>query len=222
MIKLYKDTDELWHLGDRVVPVGHNQLMDDHNGDLRIIIPDFVIRTKITELADENGDAYSSIADLLDKCRNFFVNPRLDVVYGELYGYNNSSTLSIPTGTIFTKASPFTNAGLSKGITCSADTDNFTIQKDGFYKLNASFSSIIGTNNVTLYTSVFVNGVQATNIIGSRFVINANFMTPLSITGLLNLKAGDVVDVRVKHDNASAVVITTSNCNMNITGYENY
>ena len=38
MIKLYKDADELWHLGDRVVPSGYNQLIDNHNGNLRIVV----------------------------------------------------------------------------------------------------------------------------------------------------------------------------------------
>ena len=38
MIKLYKDAYELWHLGDRVVPSGYNQLIDDHNDNLRIVV----------------------------------------------------------------------------------------------------------------------------------------------------------------------------------------
>lgn len=222
MIKLYKDTDELWHLGDRVVPAGYNQLIDDHNGNLRIAIPDFMLRTNLTELADGNGNTFSSITDILDKCGDFFVNPRLDISYGELYGYDNSITLSIPTGTTYTKASPFTNVGSFKNVTCSSSTDNFAIERDGLYKLNASFSSYIGTNNVSLYTSVFVNGIQCQNIIGNRFVINSNFVTTISLTGFLNLKKGDVVDVRVRHDNASSVVLTTNNCNMNIVGYESY
>lgn len=221
-MRIYKDDLGLWHVGERIVPSGCSQLIDDHHGNIRIILPDTDFESNISNLYDGDGNNYTSLSDFITKCKDFFVNPRLDIVYGELYGYNNSATLSIPSGTTYTKASPFTNIGLSKNVNCSSDNDNFTIEKDGFYKLNGSFSSSVGTNNVTLYTSIFVNGVQATNIIGNRFVINANFISPISITGFLNLKKGDIIDVRVRHDNASSVVLTTNNCNLNIVGYENY
>ena len=221
-MKIYKDSIGLWHIGDRVAPAGRNQLVDDHSGNLRIILSDFEVSTNLTELTDGDGNVFSNVADLQTKCRDFFVNPRLDIVYGELYGYNNSSTLSVPSGTTYTKASPFTNVGIFKSVTCSSSNGNFTIERDGLYKLNASFSSSVGTNNVSLYTSVFINGVQCQNIIGDRFVVNSNFVTTISLTGLINLKKGDVVDIRVRHNSASAVVLTTNNCNMNIVGYENY
>lgn len=221
-MKIYKDSIGLWHIGNRVAPAGRNQLVDDHSGNLRIILSDFEVSTNLTELTNGDGNVFSSVADLQTKCRDFFVNPRLDIVYGELYGYNNSATLSVPSGTTFTKANPFTNVGLVKDTICSSNTDDIIIKKDGFYKINASFSSSIGTNNVTLYTSIFINGIQCQNIVGDRLVINSNFVTTIALTGFLNLKKDDVVDVRVRHDSTSSVVLTTNNCNMNIVGYENY
>lgn len=221
-MRIYKDDLGLWHVGERIVPAGCSQLIDDHHGNVRIILTDTKIDCNISELNDGDGNNYTSLSDFITKCKDFFVNPRLDIVYGELYGYNNSATLSVPSGTTYTKASPFTNVGLSKNMICSSDNDNFTIEKDGFYKLNGSFSSSIGTNNVYLFTSVFVNGVQCQNIVGDRLVINSNFVTTISLTGFLNLKKGDVVDIRVRHNNASSVVLTTNSCNLNIVGYENY
>ena len=181
-MKIYKDDIGLWHFGERVIPAGYNQAIYDNNDMVRIISGGIEVSKNISEFTDESGTPYSSFEDLLTKCRDFFVNPRLEVMYGELFGYNNSNTLSIPSGTTFTKASPFTNVGSCKNTICSSTTDNITITKDGFYKLNASFSSFVGTNNVNLYTSIFVNGMETKNIRGHRFVINSNYVSTISLT----------------------------------------
>ena len=73
-MKIYKDTIGLWHIGDRVSPAGHNQLVDDHDGNLRIILSDFEVSTNLTELTDGDGNVFSSLTDLLTKCKDFFVD----------------------------------------------------------------------------------------------------------------------------------------------------
>ena len=221
-MKIYKDTLGLWHVDGRIIPAGHAQLIDDHNGMIRIMFADVVLSQNVSDIEDSNGNSYGSITDFLTECHDFFVNPRLDVAYGELYGYNNFNSLSVPSGLTYTKASPFTNVGSSKNVICSYGEDNITIENDGFYKLNASFSSSVGTNNINLYTSIFVNGIEQNNMKGHRFVVNSNYVSTISLTGLLNLKKGDVIDVRVRHDGSSSVLLITDSCNLNIVGYENY
>ena len=58
----------------------------------------------VTSVTKEGGASYSDYATLEEAVKDFFVDAP---PYGEIYGANNSATSTIPTGTNWTKATPF-------------------------------------------------------------------------------------------------------------------
>lgn len=69
--------------------------------------------------------------------------------------------------------------------------------------------------------AIFVNGVEANNLHMRRKFSTIGYTFNVCISGLLELKAGDILDVRVKHNNAGAVAITNEFTNINISCISN-
>ena len=137
--------------------------------------------------------------------------------YAEIYVNNNATTASIPTGSAFTKIA-LTNSVKGNTKNCDVNLTNgeITIQKKGLYSVNCTFSSKLATSDVLFDTAVFVNGVEAPNLHMQRRFSTSGYVFNIAMMGELNLVAGDIIDIRVKHNSASAVVITTVYANMNI------
>ncbi len=135
----------------------------------------------------------------------------------EIYVNNNTATANIPTGSAFTKV---VLANSIKGSTKNCDVNlangEITILKKGSYSVNCTFSSKLGTTDVLFDTAVFVNGEEAPNLHMQRRFSTSGYVFNLALMGELDLVSGDIIDIRVKHNNASAVVITTVYANINI------
>lgn len=80
-------------------------------------------------------------------------------------------------------------------------------------------NSVIG--NYKNCTVDLQNGVEANNLHMRRKFSIAGYTFNVYISGLLELKAGDILDVRVKHNNAGAVAITNEFTNININCISN-
>lgn len=137
----------------------------------------------------------------------------------ELYLADNSTSVSVPAGTDYTAYNTLTmtcdkHNGLTLETVEGAQSVKATIP--GLYYVNATFSSKLGTSDVILDTAVFVNGVETTNLHMRRRFSTLGYTFNVSLSGLVTLAADDVLDIRVKHNNASAVSITTEYANISL------
>ena len=163
----------------------------------------------VSEVTKENGDAYPDYETLKDAVKDFFVDAPYTSVYGEIYGANNLGTSIIPTGTSWTKATPFNANGLSNDAIVDHTTDSITIKIPGVYIVSAVFSTAINVNNTTLDTAVFKNGVECPNLHGERLIVNSNYISVNGLSGIVRCNAGDVLDVRCKHNAGGNVTLST-------------
>lgn len=137
--------------------------------------------------------------------------------YAELYVAGNTTAASVPAGSTFTKVSP---AGLTLGnyggCTPSVANANVTITKAGKYEVCVNASSQLATTDVIWDTAVFVNGVEATNLHMRRRFSTSGYTFNIALAGIAALSAGDVIDVRSKHNNAASVSITVEYVNFHL------
>lgn len=142
--------------------------------------------------------------------------------YAEIYVHEDSTSTSIPTGSTYTKVVLANSIiGNYKNCTINLQNGNITISKTGIYLVNGTFSSKLGTTDVIWDTAIFVNGIEANNLHMRRKFSTTGYTFNVCISGLLELNAGDIIDVRVKHNNAGAVVITNEFTNINISCISN-
>jgi len=137
----------------------------------------------------------------------------------ELYLAENVTAVSIPTGTGYTTYNTLTmTCDKRNGFTLETveEVQSAKASVPGLYYVNATFSSKLGTADVIWDTAVFVNGVEATNLHMRRRFSTAGYTFNVCLSGLLTLAENDVLDIRVKHNNAAAVSITTEYANINL------
>ena len=75
-MKFYKDTNDLWVLGELIIPQGSCVLYvrdDSEVVEIRFLNGDRVFNEAISELRDETDTPYTDLADLLLRCGDFFV-----------------------------------------------------------------------------------------------------------------------------------------------------
>lgn len=145
---------------------------------------------------------------------------RLSCAYGEMYTSENSSPQSIPAGSGWTKLTSWTDDGSSSDMIASAFTGQIEVLKDGLSIITATLSISSGTNNVVFDFCVHANGSPINNLFVRRKVSVAGDVGALSITGIAELSASSVVDLRVRHDHSSAVDLTVEYGNLNLVCLE--
>jgi hypothetical protein len=137
----------------------------------------------------------------------------------ELYLADNSTAVSVPAGTDYTAYDTLLmTCDKHNGLTLETveGAQSVKATTPGLYYVNATFSSKLGTSDVIWDTAVFVNGVEATNLHMRRRFSTLGYTFNVSLSGLVTLSADDVLDVRVKHNNASAVSVTTEYANISL------
>lgn len=137
--------------------------------------------------------------------------------YAEIFIAANVTAISVPAGSTYTKMLT-TGATVNKYFNCTPNVsnDNLTITKPGKYIVNCTFSSQLATTDVIWDTAVFINNIEATNLHMRRRFSTSGYTFNVCISGIANFAAGDVMDIRSKHNNASAVSITTEYANIGI------
>lgn len=138
--------------------------------------------------------------------------------FAEVYINGNTNAVSVPNGDTFTKfALSAANQGKVKNCKLSLENGNITINKPGDYLVSCTFSSQLGTTDVVWDTAVFINDVITPNLHMRRRFSTSGYTFNVCIIGIADsLKAGDVLDVRSKHNKTSAVSITTEYANISI------
>lgn len=221
MYTIYQDTNNLWFLGN----VGAEETVPTRSCKMKWKGTHVEIWTingyksellysgDVTSIVDGNQIAYPSKVDFLVRVKNFFVDAP---AYGEIYGANNLVTSIIPTGTNWTKATPFNANGLTNDVIADHTQDQITIKIPGVYIVSAVFSTAIDVNNTTLDTAVFKNGNECPNLYGQRLIVNANFISVNGLSGIIRCNTGDVLDVRCKHNAAGNVILSTKHSCLSI------
>jgi len=140
-----------------------------------------------------------------------------DTAYAEIYVADNTTATAIPTGSAYTKLSLSDAAiGSVKNCTVSTANGNLIVQQSGQYLVVGAFSSKLGTTDVIWDTATFVNDVVQNNLHMRRRFSTSGYTFNVAISGIVDLKAGDVLDIRVKHNNGSSVNITNEYANISI------
>jgi len=135
----------------------------------------------------------------------------------EVYVNANTNSLSIPNGSGYTKLSIANSAiGNIKNCAVSLANGTITVNKSGKYFVSCAFSSKLGTTDVVWDTAVFINDAEATNLHMRRKFSTTGYTFNVVISGIADLKDGDVLDIRSKHDKTSAVAITTEYANISL------
>lgn len=116
---------------------------------------------------------------------------------------------SIPPLPAVTKITPFDSAlGDPTLVTEDYANNQLIVQKAGRYLLTFGRTYLTGTNNVLWTVMVYVNGVEQPHARRQVNVANASSPNYAELCTIINANAGDTVDIRLWHGNASAVNIT--------------
>lgn len=161
--------------------------------------------------AVDNSDG--NIEDLQEEITAIKTN-----AYAELYVNENATASSIPTGetyTVLSLGSAAVESSIS-GFVYNGEDGTLTAESAGKYFVCATFCSKLATTDVIWDTAVFVNGVIAPNAHIRRRFSTSGYTFSVTMNGTIELSADDVIDIRVKHNNASAVSITTEFANISL------
>lgn len=141
-----------------------------------------------------------------------------NVKHIEIFVSDDSTATSIPSGATYTKLLLGADAQSDKanGITYNAENGNITALTAGTYFITATFSSKLATTDVIWDTAIFINDEIADNLHMRRRFSTSGYTFNVCLSGLVTLSANDVLDIRSKHNNASAVSITIEFANINM------
>lgn len=202
-------------------------LLDYQGGDF--LYTDTIV--KLTELKGFGGHdflKYSPTTTTISRGDNTFMTMAQDTIYlhkplkyvvdktalGELSVANGSTAQSIPTGATYEKLTAFTTVGDTVEVTAVADS--MVIRKAGYYFVKGSFSLSSGTVNVNTFGALFIDGIEQSDIHYERKIATTGDVGSCTMSGLVYLNIGDVLDVRMRHEDGSAVDITVHYANLSI------
>ena len=138
--------------------------------------------------------------------------------YGEFHDYGGGNTLALTTS--YTEWQTGT-ADNSNNITLSTAPVKFTIDEGGVYKFDGSFSVQSDTNNSSITSAIFVNGVIYASSETSRGFSGSSTTGSFSISTLVTLDVDDEVTVRFKGDQNLVMTAINISTNMLLIGPDN-
>lgn len=137
--------------------------------------------------------------------------------HGLLYTYDAAAPQA-GIGAAFVKFTGFASEGHYHGVTVSAANDRITVAADGAYRIDF-FVSFSGTVSTTFEFSVHVNQVDAGEIGLARRLGTGGDVGSASMGGILDLNAGDEIEIYVKADGAGKS-ITPQYAQLNVARVE--
>ena len=136
------------------------------------------------------------------------LNVLADGVYGGIHQHDNAVVQAIPTGTTYTKLTLWSDNDPSSHTTPDEVTGTITLATAGNYKVECQLSMITGTVNTTVFVSAFLDGVEQEQCHFTRKISTSGDVGSASFTGILTATAGQVLDLRLRHDVGASVDIT--------------
>jgi len=138
--------------------------------------------------------------------------------YGEFHDYGGGNTLALTTS--YTEWQTGT-ADNDNNITLSTAPVKFTIDEGGVYKFDGSFSVQSNTNNSSITSAIFVNGVIYASSETSRAFSGSSTTGSFSMSTLVDLDVNDEVTIRFKGDQSLTMTIINISTNMLLIGPNN-
>lgn len=136
-------------------------------------------------------------------------------IFAGIHVADGSSAQSIPNGTTYTKLTCFTENGSSSNCTADYANDKITFTKTGYYLCFFTFSGTLGTNNVVVKMSAFLNGTEQHQVHSMvKFLAAGDHTGCVGIGSIDVTTAGWDLDLRTRHDNGGAVNLTGVYVNM--------
>ena len=141
--------------------------------------------------------------------------------YAGISAAENVTAQSIANGATYIKIINYDTNEPSLNITPDFTNGQMTVLSDGNYSIDGSFSFSADTGNLETFFSLFIGGVEQNNIHFTRKIGVGGDVGNASLTGIVALSNGDIIDVRARHDNGSAVDFTFPYMNLNILKVDN-
>ena len=132
-----------------------------------------------------------------------------------MYIADNTTAITIPTGTAWTKVTGV-SAGEYSNMTVSSANSKITTVKAGRYLITLSMASKTNTANTSLETCVYVDGARVPRLSTNRELVNTNKYSSTSVTSIVNIAAGKDIEVYTRHDNGSDVQLTVYTGNLSV------
>jgi hypothetical protein len=138
------------------------------------------------------------------------------VAYSELHdAFVTPSTLNLNTSFTGWNTGGFGETNNVTNVSGSGPAgDSFEIIESGVYQFVGSFAIQSSVNNSEITAAIFINGVEDTDTTTTRSFGSNNTSGSFTITDLLDLTAGDVVDIRFKSNQSLTMTIINISANI--------
>lgn len=140
--------------------------------------------------------------------------------YGELYIIDGSTAQSIGNGATPIKVTLFNTAagvnGLASGIVPDKAASQLVIARPGRYRVAYSISYRCGTNNVTWESYIYANAVRQPQTGAMSKIATGADTQCITGLGIMDIGAGQAIDLRMYHDNGGAVNLTIEHASISI------
>ena len=134
---------------------------------------------------------------------------RLTRARAELYLHDNTTVITVPTGTEYTHLIlPTLIKGEEKNAISNTSTGELECTIAGVYNVVFTASSKVDVNQLTLRTVIFKNELELQNIHAKRVFKTAAEETTVQIEGFVRLDIGDKLTVRGRHNDAGDIDLT--------------
>jgi len=129
--------------------------------------------------------------------------------YAKIYRTAAGVVQTIPTGTAWTKLTPFdTNDTYYAGSTPDQANDRIVIGRAGRYHVTFSRSLSVGSANFNTYVAILKNGSAVASSIRQKRITATSTAIDSELTDDITFASGDVVTVGTYNDSASPVDLT--------------
>ena len=145
------------------------------------------------------------------------INLLADGIYGGIHQHDNATSQSIPTGVTYTKLTEWADNDSFNNTVPDQSASEITLTYAGDYKIESQLSFASGTNNTTMFVSAFLDGVELDECHFTRKISVADDIGSASFTGIVTVTAGQVLDLRIRHDDVGSVAITVQYGTINAT-----
>lgn len=195
-----------------------------------VIYAKVTIIPRLQALSDVNGTPLATNGQFIvwDNDNGYFdanyninnYTPKTDFSAGEIHLDGGVTPQSIPTGTTYTKITGFIDNGYSDmngNVTPDATNSKITLGHLGIYKVSGAFSFSSGVGNINFYGTLFLDGVEQSQIHFKRKIGTSGDVGSASFTGFIQVTSQPVdIDFRIRHDSGTSVDVTFEYMNLNV------
>lgn len=135
--------------------------------------------------------------------------------YGQIYTANSSIALAIVT-TVWSKLAAFDTDSVSDDITVSSANDNLTILTTAIFEISFNVSFTGSTVTARWDIQIAKNSGASFLSASAGVTTDSDGSVSASGSGLVTLTAGDILDLRVKHDQGGTENITVKHSSLTV------